>query len=215
MGDGFQPPVADQKRKNERKNPTDVPGGESMKGIAVVVALVGVILFSVAFSVQGASKGDAAKSPGEKIEKAIAVLHPTEGNEARGVVTFTRTGKGVRIVAEVEGLTPGQHGFHVHEYGDCSSPDAESAGGHFNPSGQRHGGPSDKERHVGDFGNIEAKADGKGYYDRVDTMITLDGPHSIIGRAVVVHAEPDDFKTQPTGGAGARLACGVVGVAKK
>lgn len=147
-----------------------------------------------------------------EISSAVAVLHPTEGNEAGGVVTFTRTETGVEVVAEVEGLTPGEHGFHIHEFGDCSAPDGTSAGGHFNPHGTEHGAPSGSQRHVGDFGNISAGEAGIATYDRVDSLITFSGENSIIGRGVIVHAEEDDLVSQPTGAAGARVACGVIGI---
>lgn len=149
------------------------------------------------------------------LTRAIAVLHPTEGSDVTGIVTFTRTDQGIRIMGNVEGLTAGAHGFHVHEYGDCSAADGSSAGGHFNPDGNRHGGPGDLDRHVGDLGNITADESGIGTYDRVDTVIALRGPHSIIGRGLIVHAGEDDLTTQPTGAAGARMACGVIGIAQE
>ncbi|MBM3791898.1 MAG: superoxide dismutase family protein, partial [Acidobacteria bacterium] len=90
------------------------------------------------------------------ITQAICVLHPTEGSQVHGIVTFTKEGDRVRVVADIEGLTPGDHGFHIHEYGDCSAADATSAGGHFNPGMHAHGGPADQTRHAGDLGNITA-----------------------------------------------------------
>ena len=150
----------------------------------------------------------------DTLTKAICVLHPTEGNKVSGVVTFTKTDSGIKIVADLEGLPPGKHGFHVHEFGDCSSPDGTSAGGHFNPENQAHGAPDDAIRHVGDLGNVVAGNDGKAHYERVDTVISLGGKHSIIGRGIIVHAGEDDLKTQPTGNAGARVACGVIGIAR-
>jgi Cu-Zn family superoxide dismutase len=119
---------------------------------------------------------------------------------------------GVQIVADLEGLEPGKHGFHIHENGDCSAPDAESAGGHFNPDGSPHGAPDNpaSQRHVGDLGNVEADADGKAHYERTDQIISMEGDNSIVGKAVIVHAQSDDLQTQPTGGAGPRLACGVI-----
>ncbi len=146
--------------------------------------------------------------------KAVAVLSPTKGSSVAGEVTFTKVDGGVKIVADVTGLTPGLHGFHIHEFGDCSAPDGASAGGHFNPHHMQHGGPDAAVRHAGDFGNLEADASGKAHYERVDTMISLDGAESIIGHGVIVHAKEDDLKTQPTGNAGARVACGAIGVAK-
>ncbi len=156
----------------------------------------------------------AGSVPQSGISKAMAVLTPTEGNKVRGVVTFTREGEKVKVVADIEGLAPGKHGFHIHEWGDCSSKDGTAAGGHFNPTQMPHGSQTDAKRHMGDLGNIEAKEDGKVHIELTDSVLKLEGPGSIIGKGVVVHADPDDFKTQPTGNAGARLACGVIGVAK-
>jgi Cu-Zn family superoxide dismutase len=146
--------------------------------------------------------------------KAIAVVYPAKDKTVKGVITFTQTEKGVKVVAHFEGLTPGKHGFHVHEFGNCSAPDATSAGGHFNPTQMAHGGPTDAARHSGDLGNIVADDKGVADLEWFDPMMQLSGPQSIIGRAVIVHAKEDDLKTQPTGNAGAREACGVIGVAK-
>ena len=149
------------------------------------------------------------------VMKAIAVLSPTKGSSVQGVVTFEAVEKGVHVVANVWGLTPGKHGFHIHEFGDCSSDSGTSAGGHFNPSGMKHGAPESENRHAGDMGNIEADKNGNAHLDYVDHTITLQGTASIIGRGVIVHAKEDDLNTQPTGNAGGRLACGVIGIAKK
>jgi len=146
------------------------------------------------------------------ISKAVCVLHPTEGNDVKGTVTFTKSGDGVKVVADVEGLTPGKHGFHIHQYGDCSAPDGTSAGGHFNPEGVDHGGPEANVRHVGDMGNLEAGNDGKAHLEYTDNMLSLTGKHSIVGRGIIVHAGEDDLTSQPTGAAGARVACGVIGI---
>jgi len=139
---------------------------------------------------------------------AMAQLNPASGSKVQGMVHFTETAKGVHVVASISGLTPGLHGFHIHEKGDCSKPDATSAGGHFNPTGTKHGAPTDAERHAGDFGNITADASGNAKFETTDNHITFDGPNSIIGRGVIVHANPDDMTTQPTGNAGGRVACG-------
>jgi Cu-Zn family superoxide dismutase len=157
----------------------------------------------------------AAVTRGAEIQKAVAVLYPTKGSNVHGTVMFTKVENGVRVVANIEGLAPGEHGFHVHEFGDCSAVDATSAGGHFNPAHEQHGAPDAKQRHVGDLGNITADANGKASYDRVDTEAALEGSHSVIGYAVIVHEKADDLKSQPTGNAGGRVACGVIGVAKR
>ena len=107
-------------------------------------------------------------------------------------------------------MPKGQRGFHVHEKGDCSAPDGASAGGHFNPSTKPHGPRDVPERHVGDLGNLKADPYGLARVDFVDAQLSLEGASSILQKAVIVHANPDDFKTQPTGNAGGRLACGVV-----
>jgi len=148
-------------------------------------------------------------------DRLIAVLHPTEGNETAGTVTFQASGDGVRIEADITGLSPdARHGFHIHEYGDCSAPDASSAGGHYNPLNRPHGGPDDTERHMGDMGNLNSGSDGTAGYERIDRIIEISGTHTILGHAVIVHSGEDDFTTQPTGDAGSRLACGVIGIAQ-
>lgn len=151
----------------------------------------------------------------DDVTKAVAVLAPTAGSKVMGTVTFTKTADGVKVVADITGLTPGKHGFHIHEFGDCSDPKGESAGGHFNPKKHQHGGPDAPQRHAGDFGNIEADASGKAHFELTDKALSMDDDDdSIIGHAVIVHEKDDDLKTQPTGNAGGRLACGVIGVAK-
>lgn len=143
--------------------------------------------------------------------RAVARLEPTEGNTASGVVTFEQMNGTVRIVADISGLEPGTHGFHIHETGDCSAPDATSAGGHFNPQGHQHGAPGDDEHHAGDLGNIEAAEDGTAHLElEIDYITLTSGETSVMGKAVIVHSDPDDFTTQPTGNAGSRLACGVI-----
>jgi len=145
---------------------------------------------------------------------AVAILNPTKvspTNDVKGTVSFTKVAGGVRIDGQITGLTPGAHGFHVHEKGDCSAPDATSAGGHYNPTDMPHGAPDAALRHVGDFGNIDANASGVAKFTKLDHVITLEGPNSIVGHALIVHAKPDDLKTQnPPGAAGARLACGII-----
>jgi Cu-Zn family superoxide dismutase len=148
------------------------------------------------------------------VKNAIAVVTPTKGNSVHGTVTFEQVEKGVRIVAKLTGLKPGKHGFHIHEFGDISSDDGSSAGGHFNPTGMSHSMPMSEKRHAGDMGNIEADSDGKVHLDYIDPVMKLNGQYSIIGHAVIIHEKEDDFKTQPTGNAGARVGYGVVGIAK-
>ena len=148
-----------------------------------------------------------------KAEKAVAILQSTSGSQVKGTVTFTKVGDGIRVEGEISGLTPGKHGFHVHEFGDTSSADGKSAGGHFNPAGEQHGAPDASAHHAGDLGNIEAGADGRSKFAFTDKTLTLEGDKTILGRGLVVHAKEDDLKTQPTGNAGDRVAVGVIGVA--
>lgn len=148
------------------------------------------------------------------ITKAICELYPTQGNVTQGTVTFEMTDEGMQVTVKISGLTPGKHGFHIHEYGDCTAPDGTSAGGHFNPSMHEHAGPNDAIRHEGDMGNVTADANGNVSMEYIDKMLTFSGDSSIIGRGIIVHADEDDLKTQPTGNAGPRVACGVIGVAK-
>jgi Cu-Zn family superoxide dismutase len=166
--------------------------------------------FAVA-AVAAASFALAAPAP---VTKAVAVLNPLGSSGVSGTVTFTKTEGGVRVQALVKGLKPGDHGFHIHEFGDCSAPDGTSAGGHFNPTGAPHAGPHDAQRHAGDMGNITAGADGGASVDYVDSMGSFEGPDSILGRGVIVHEKGDDLKTQPTGNAGGRVACGIIGAVK-
>jgi Cu-Zn family superoxide dismutase len=141
-----------------------------------------------------------------------ATLESRSGSTARGTATFTELSTGVvRVVVEIENAPEGTHGLHVHEKGDCSAPDASSAGSHFNPGGAPHAGPHDAQRHAGDLGNIEIKGNGKGKLEITTDLLTVrPGPNSVVGRSVIFHEKADDLKTQPTGDAGGRLACGVV-----
>jgi Cu-Zn family superoxide dismutase len=142
---------------------------------------------------------------------AVAELQSTADLSITGMVSFTQTEAGVAIMAHIEGAPPGPHGLHVHEMGDCSAEDFKSAGGHFNPTGAPHGAPTDTERHAGDLGNMEIGEDGGGHFELDSDLLTVEeGPNSVVGRGVILHEKADDLVSQPTGAAGARLACGVV-----
>lgn len=142
--------------------------------------------------------------------EAIAKLAPTQGNTANGTVTFTQHNAKVLVDAEIAGLTPGMHGFHIHEKGDCAAPDGTSAGGHFNPTKQPHGDPTGHAHHEGDMPMLMADADGRATLHIELDSLALQGAESIVGKAVIIHAKADDFATQPTGNSGARVACGVI-----
>ena len=192
-----------------------------LKNQYVIKSIMITGLAILAFSCQSYDAKKEVETTGEKsmkqipeIKKAICVLSPTMNNHVTGIITFTQTDNGVLVVADIQGLTEGKHGFHIHQYGDCSGEDGKTTGGHFNPLNKKHGAPGDVERHVGDLGNVIADASGKAHLEMEDHIIQLNGPNSIIGRAIIVHAGEDDFTTQPTGNAGARVASGVIGIAK-
>ncbi|VFQ65211.1 unnamed protein product [Cuscuta campestris] len=148
--------------------------------------------------------------------KAVAVLNSSEG--VTGTIQFTHVGDGpTTVTGNVTGLKPGLHGFHVHALGDTTNG-CLSTGPHFNPKGNHHGAPDDEIRHAGDLGNITVGQDGTACFTITDSQIPLTGPNSIIGRAVVVHADPDDLGkgghelSKSTGNAGGRVACGIIGL---
>ena len=149
----------------------------------------------------------------QDMTKATCKLESKSGSQVTGTVTFTKVGDDVQVVADITGLKPGKHGFHIHEKGDCSAPDAASAGAHFNPMQHKHGGTTGAERHEGDLGNIETDASGKTHLDWKGKL-SLTGANSIIGKSVVVHDKEDDLKTDPSGNSGARVACGAIEAAK-
>jgi Cu-Zn family superoxide dismutase len=179
-----------------------------------------VILIVAAFSVNSGAqdmKNNKAMPMAAKastVKTAVCIVYPTQGNNVSGTVTFTAVNGGVKVVADLQGLSKGKHGIHIHECGDCTAADGTSAGGHFNPMSKSHGAPMDAMRHEGDMGNIEADDSGKAHLEYVDNTISFEGDASIIGRSVIIHKNEDDFKTQPTGNAGARVACGVIGIGK-
>jgi Cu-Zn family superoxide dismutase len=141
-----------------------------------------------------------------------ATLEPRSGSGISGRVTLTESGGQVRAHVELAGLAPNsEHGFHIHDKGDCSAPDASSAGGHYNPGGSTHGRAGTTPRHAGDLPSLTADADGRVRADVVLEGVTLAaGPTSIVGRSLVVHRDRDDFTTQPAGNSGPRVACGVI-----
>ena len=168
--------------------------------IPVVVPLVAASLLAACQS-----------TPNEPL-RATAALQPTKGSKAFGEATFEEAGGKVRVIVFAQGLKPDQeHGFHIHEAGDCSSGDGMSTKGHFNPYGKPHGHYQSGERHAGDLPAFKAGKDGRAKIDiELDTITVAPGPASIVGRGLIVHADPDDYKTQPTGNAGARIACAVI-----
>lgn len=149
---------------------------------------------------------------GPKISKAIAVIHPIGDNDISGTVNFGKTETGTKITAQITGLSKGDHGFHIHQYGDCSALDGSSAGGHFNPDDMKHNSRDAEKRHVGDMGNLASEGE-----EFTTTLSYIDDEiylEEVIGRGIIIHAGQDDLTSQPSGDAGARIACGVIGVAE-
>ncbi len=160
-----------------------------------------------AFALAGCQS--AAQSPSDETARATAQLKPTQGSKTVGEATFEDTGSGqLHLLVIVHGLKPNsEHGFHIHEAGDCSAPDAMSAKGHFNPAGAPHGNPMAGPHHAGDLPALKADAKGVAKLETTVPGLTVS---SIVGRGLIVHADADDYKTQPTGNSGARVACGVI-----
>ena len=175
----------------------------------VGILLAGAVLLGALEARKAFPQGRAS---GGDVKKAVCVIHPLGGNKVHGVITFTQRGNTVEVSGRVSGLAPGKHGFHVHEFGDCTSQDGMSAGSHFDPEKMPHGGPHDQKRHVGDLGNITADNSGTAEVKITDKVIQLSGRHSIIGRSIIVHAKEDNLKDIAS--AGGRIGCGVIGIAK-
>lgn len=147
------------------------------------------------------------------VTRAVAVIQPTKGNEVTGTIWFEKAGEGVSVKAEVAGLPPGKHAYHVHLYGDCTGPDGKSAGPHFHFTGPSQNPPADIKIITGDLGELEAGKDGKATAEATIDDASLQGKFSILGRAVVVHEKGNDPTQPPLGAAGGRLGCGVIGIA--
>lgn len=145
--------------------------------------------------------------------KARADILDAKGRSI-GTATLVEQKDGVKVTMKVSGLAPGKHGFHIHDTGACTPPDFKSAAGHFNPFQKRHGKDNPAGRHAGDLPNLEVKQDGTAQMTAVATGATLkQGPASLLkagGTAIVIHAGPDDYKSDPTGNSGDRVACGVI-----
>jgi superoxide dismutase, Cu-Zn family len=156
-----------------------------------------------------------AKWPSGTEPLATAALQPKSGTKVTGTVDIGRSSKGLLVRVYVKDIAPGPHGIHIHEKGDCSSPDGESAGGHFNPTGDKHGGTTSRSRHVGDFGNIVVDKSGGGEFEiKVPAPAKPFAWEQLVGKAIVIHGGKDDLSTQPSGNSGDRIACGVLGEAK-
>lgn len=174
---------------------------KSVKSLGFITGCVGIALFL--FSCQST-----------EIQRAVVTITPTEGYHTSGTVLFEKVEEGVQVTVDLTGLSEGDHGFHVHEFGDISSSSGKAAGGHFNPHNQQHAGPSHEHRHMGDLGNLSVGASGAVHKVFIDQHLTLNGDTSIIGRSVIVHEKEDDLTSQPSGAAGPRVGQGVIGIAE-
>ncbi len=141
-------------------------------------------------------------------DRAVALIH-SNNSGVEGWITFTQMNGGVQVQAELSGLTDDEHGIHIHKFGDCRADDYSSAGPHYNPANEDHDAPTDQTRHMGDMGNIMVNADGTASMEYMDSVIDI---NKIMGRGVIVHQGTDDLTSQPSGAAGARIACGVIGI---
>jgi Cu-Zn family superoxide dismutase len=180
--------------------------------VRTLSALTFTAAAALALSGCAGAGASSAKASAPEGPQAKATIEARSDSTVTGTATFTELSTGgVKAHIHIEKAPPGTHGLHIHEKGDCSDPKAASAGGHFNPGGMPHSGPTDMKRHAGDLGNIEVKADGTGDLDITSDMLTVKpGPNSVVGRSVVFHEKADDLTTQPTGNAGGRLGCGVI-----
>jgi Cu-Zn family superoxide dismutase len=183
------------------------------KGVTALAVCSLVCVAPLGLRTQAMAQHDAAKGKAAPVSKAVAILLHTKKSNVEGRVTFTSSNGTMHVHAEISGLTPGDHGFHIHEFGVWSE-DGMASGGHYNPTMQKHAGIDTPKRHVGDLGNITANANGNATLDLDDPSLEFHGPTSILGRGVVVHEKADDLKSQPAGAAGDRWAVGVIGVAK-
>jgi Cu-Zn family superoxide dismutase len=166
----------------------------------------------VVFSLSGCPSPQGNTKPEGGGATATATIEARSNSTVSGTATFEQINpKKVKVVIEISGAPPGQHGLHLHEKGDCSDPEAKSAGDHFNPAKVAHGNPESMPHHAGDYGNITVGEDGKGKVAFVTDEISVStGENGVIGRAVVLHAKADDLTSQPSGNAGARIGCGVI-----
>ncbi len=149
-------------------------------------------------------------------KQAIATIGPASDSSVTGMAIFTQNGDQITLTIEIQNASPGIHAVHIHESGDCSSPDGTSAGGHWNPTGVAHGKWGEGEFHLGDIGNITVGEDGTGSIELTTDLweIGTGSDVDVVGRGIIVHAGADDFTSQPSGDAGARIGCGAIALAE-
>jgi len=199
-----------------------IRGETDMKKINQTISVFTTVSLAFLAGCQSANRSDQTASASSAtqlapvnaplFERAKVQLQSRSKSKVQGEVMMMADGENTVIRYDVLGLKPNSmHGMHIHQIGDCSAPDATSAGDHFNPSGKPHGGPGTTERHVGDLGNLQADAKGRAQGEMRVPGLVMSGAQTFIGRSLVVHANPDDLKSQPSGNSGPRIACGIIG----
>ena len=190
--------------------PGELPSNRSKLVAALGIGLLGLAGCKTERPPQESKGG----LPGKPLV-ARAVIEARSGSSLKGEARFTEVDGGVKVEVHVTEAPPGPHAVHIHEKGDCSAPDAASAGAHFNPDSHPHGAPTAEKHHAGDFGNMDVGANGHGMLELVSKGLTVkEGPHSVVERGIIIHEKADDMTTQPSGNAGGRIGCGVIQLEK-
>ena len=182
-----------------------------MSTISRVVVSLAMLVLLVGCAAEQESETAAAADEDTQLQ-AVAEIGPANDSAVQGRATFAAAEDSVTLLIEVEGAQPGLHAVHIHELGDCSAADATSAGGHWNPMQAAHGRWDHDPHHLGDIGNLMVADDGSGTLQMTSRLWSIGTGelNDVVGKAIIMHVSSDDFSTQPTGGAGSRIACGVI-----
>lgn len=189
---------------------------DTLTAFGIKTALLLLIGISLALASCSRAQQDVGVMSTPTAKQAIATIDPTSGNSVTGMAIFTQNGDQITLTIEIQNASPGIHAVHIHENGDCSAPDGTSAGGHWNPTGVAHGKWGEGEFHLGDIGNITVGEDGTGSIELTTDLWEIDtgSDVDVVGTGIIVHAGADDFTSQPSGNAGARIGCGVIVLAE-
>ena len=183
-----------------------------MKSIFIIFMSLSIILTGILTGCDRARPQQVAVLSPPPAKQASALIDAASDSAVTGMATFTQNGEQITLTIEIQGASPGLHAVHIHENGDCSSPDGKSAGGHWNPTEVAHGKWGEGEFHLGDIGNITVGEDGTGSITLTTDLweIGTGSDIDVVGKGIIVHADADDFVSQPSGAAGARIGCGVI-----
>lgn len=173
---------------------------------------LGTLFLTFVIGVLGFKASQSPRHTIPEIQSAVAVISGPKSDSPKGIALFSKEKDGIRLSLKIQGLSPGEHGFHIHAYGDLRDKAGKYLGGHFNPEKHPHASHKKNKYHAGDLGNVVADANGNVSSSFLIKKINFYGKFSIIGRSVVVHEKKDDLKTQPSGQAGKRIAYGVIGI---